>query len=254
MWVDWLQNALDPRQGWQFIFQRDNDHSQYNKRVASQAACESPWVAQSEPRLETHSPAKNGGEREGIRTVSGENDNFKGLISGEKCAYVCFRASFFPNKDSVPASFVALCAAVWRPCVCSAYASELLSLPPPLWGVSLDLFTSSSCCCLLVGLRGCAEPRLSHSYLAPLHSSNNANYISNGNRWGLVSSSHCLERFTNIHQRSHWSAWAPSFKGPDFRGSSGASLANYSSSSTLLPCAEQTSSRISSAALKHVCP
>lgn len=63
--------------------------------------------------------------------------------------------------------------------------------PWPLQGLSPNLLTSSSCCCCLARHRGRrAGPRLSHSCLAPLHSSNNPNYISNANGWGLVSSVH----------------------------------------------------------------
>lgn len=74
---------------------------------------------------------------------------------------------------------------------------------------------------LSCGTQRRAEPRLSHSCLALLHISNNANYISNCNRWGLVSSSHSLERFINIHQRGHWSVWATTFKGWTSQGAEG---------------------------------
>lgn len=112
------------------------------------------------------------------------------------------------------------CAPVWWLCICWAYESGLLrpcllsrespsthSLHPPAVAALWD-----------------TEPRLSHFCLVLLHSSNNANYISNGNRWGLVSSSHSLERFTNIHQRGHWSVWAPSFKGWTSQGAWGPDL------------------------------
>lgn len=144
-------------------------------------------------------------------------------------------APFFPNKESGAATFVAtVCSSTVSVRLVGLYvtAAEALS---PLLGFSLHLLTSSSCCCCLVGHRGTQSPGWATLCLALLHSSNNANYISNGNRWGLVSSSHSLERFTNIHQRGHWSVWAPSFKGWTSQGAGGPRFANYSCSSTLLP-------------------
>lgn len=100
-------------------------------------------------------------------------------------------------------------------------------------GSSLRALTSSSCCCYPEGLWQ-PGPRLSHSPLAGLHSSNHANYISNCNGGGLVSGSHTLERFINMHQRGRQLAWAPTFKGQSSQGAEMARFTNYSCSSTLL--------------------
>lgn len=108
--------------------------------------------------------------------------------------------------------------------------------PSSLQGVSLRSLTSSSCCCCPEG-PGQPGPRLSHSPLAGFHSSNHANYISNCNRWGLVSGSHTLQRFLNMHQRGRRSALASTFKGRTSQEAEMARFANYSCSSTLLPCA-----------------
>lgn len=146
------------------------------------------------------------------------------LMAAEKHMHVfVLETPFFSHKESGSASLDApLCTSmVVGPCVWLAYVSELLrpcllsrespctrSLHPPAVAALWDTVRRT-------------EPRLSHSCLALLHSSNNANYISNGNRWGLVRSSHSLERFTNIHQRGHWSVWASSFKGWTSQGAGG---------------------------------
>lgn len=101
------------------------------------------------------------------------------------------------------------------------------------------------------------EPRLSHSCLAVLHSSNNANYISNGNRWGLVSSSHSLERFTNIHQRATDRPELPPSK-PDFSGSWGPGSLITPAVPHCCPAhrlhREDSSSRITGAIFSYACP
>lgn len=97
---------------------------------------------------------------------------------------------------------------------------------------SLPLFTQFILLFLLSwGTPRWPEPRMNHSSLALLHSSNYANYTSNCNRRGLVSSSHSLGRFIN------WLVWVPAFKGKTSQGAGRDRFINYSCSSTLLPCA-----------------
>lgn len=121
-------------------------------------------------------------------------------------------ASFFFNKAPGAASLVALWLCVWW-----ASVSELLR-PFSSLGILFPVTHFILLLLLPCGTPVHIEPRLGHCCLALLHSSNNANYISNGNRWGLVSGSHSLERFTNIHQRGHWLVRSSFLQRLDFTG------------------------------------
>lgn len=132
-----------------------------------------------------------------------------------------FIKHIFLHQEGVSASLnAAMCSSMVAICLADLYVRPV-EAPCPLQGGSFHSPSSSSCCCSPVGHTRQAQPKLSHSCLAPLHSSNNANYISNGNRWALVSSSHSLERFINIHQRGHWLVRAPTFKGWTSQGAAG---------------------------------
>lgn len=104
---------------------------------------------------------------------------------------------------------------------------------------------TSPCCCRPVGRPSKPSPKKNWAALAWPSSifPNNANYISNGNGWALVSGSHSPERFINIHQRGHWLVRAPTFKEAGLHRELQASLANYSCRSTLLLCARRVLSR-----------
>lgn len=67
-------------------------------------------------------------------------------------------APFFSNKESNAASFVEpLCSSMVAVCVAGLCVSAAEALSP-LWGVSFHLLTLSSCCCCLVGHTGTQSP------------------------------------------------------------------------------------------------
>lgn len=97
------------------------------------------------------------------------------------CAYVCFRGPLSSTKGLVMPVLIHPCALVWWLCVWLAYVSGLLgpSLLPRESPSTLSLHPPAGAA---LWDRRQPDPRLSHSGLAPFHSPNKANYISNGNR------------------------------------------------------------------------
>lgn len=124
------------------------------------------------------------------------------------------------------------------------YMSGLLKRSRTLLGLSIHCLSSSPCCCRPVGCPSRPSPKNLATLAWPSSIfSNNANYISNGNGWALVSGSHSPERFINIHQRGHWLVRAPTFKEAGLHRELRARVTNYSCRSTLLPRARRALGR-----------